>query len=319
MIAGGGGSVGDIVAGMETSPSGTQWRLAVDGQEATVVEVGGGLRAYSVAGESIVDGYEAGELCPGCAGQVLAPWPNRLRDGRYSFDGTSYQLALTEPPRHNALHGLVCWLRWSCVDASESAVTLGVDLPPTPGYPWRLRLETVWSLGPDGLTAEHRATNVGDRPAPFGLGTHPYVWLPGVPVNELVLRVPAQSRLLTDARLLPIGAAKVAGGDYDFTAPRRIGTTVLDDAFGDVIREPDGRSVATLSTVDASRTVEVWADEAFRWWQVFSGDTLTEPRYRRSVAIEPMTCPPDALRSGRDVVVLQPGETWQGIWGIRKG
>ena len=292
------------------SPSGTQWHLSADGQEAVVVEVGGGLRAYSAAGESIVDGYELDELCPGCAGQVLAPWPNRIRDGKYSFAGSSYQLALTEPTRHNAIHGLACWLRWSCVDLAASSVTLQCDLPPTPGYPWPLRLRTAWSIGADGLTAAHEATNLGDHPAPFGMGTHPYVQLPGVPLADTVLRLPAQSRLLVDARLLPIGAAKVTGTEYDFTEPRRIGSAVLDSAFGDVIHDGDGRSVARLSTVDDSRAVEVWADGSFHWWQAFTGDTLAEPRRRRSVAIEPMTCPPDALRSGRDVVVLQPEETW---------
>jgi aldose 1-epimerase len=302
---------------LDTSPSGTQWRLAADGQEAVVVEVGGGLRAYSVHGESIVDGYETGELCPGCAGQVLAPWPNRIRDGKYSFGGSSYQLALTEPARHNAIHGLACWLRWFCVDLTASSVTLACDLPPTPGYPWPLRLTSTWSLGPEGLSATHGATNLGDEPAPYGLGTHPYLQLPGVPVDDLVLQLPAQSRLLVDARLLPIGAAKVAGGDFDFTEPRRIGTTVLDSAFGDVVHGDDGRSIARLSTVDDERAVEIWADGSFHWWQVFTGDTLAEPRRRRSVAIEPMTCPPDALRSGRDVIVLVPGETWQGTWGIR--
>jgi aldose 1-epimerase len=128
--------------------------------------------------------------------------------------------------------------------------------------------------------------------------------------------VPARNRLLVDGRLLPIGAARVAGGEYDFTEPRRLGPLVLDTAFGDVIRESDGGSAVTVSTADGLRGARVWADGAFGWWQVFSSDTLPPDRFRRALAIEPMTCPPDAFRSGRDLIALEPGQTWRGTWGI---
>ncbi|HZN18054.1 MAG TPA: aldose 1-epimerase family protein [Micromonosporaceae bacterium] len=307
----------DTMPQTNRSPSGVQWRIRAADQEAVVVEVGGGLREYRVAGESIVDGYGADELCPASAGQVLAPWPNRVRDGRYTFAGATYQLALTEPARHNAAHGLVSWVRWTCVESTGSSATVECDLPAQPGYPWPLLLRTVWTVGEHGLVAAHSVTNLSADPAPFGLGAHPYLRLAGAGVDDLVLHLPARSRLLSDSRLLPIGAAKVAGTEYDFTQPRRLGATVLDDAFGEVERGPDGHCAVRLGTADGGRAVEVWADSAFRWWQVFTADTLPGARRRRSVAIEPMTCPPDALRSGRDVVVLAPGDTWHGSWGIR--
>jgi aldose 1-epimerase len=138
-----------------------------------------------------------------------------------------------------------------------------------------------------------------------------------VAVDDVVLHVPARTRLLVDGRMLPIGVAKVAGTEFDFSAPRRIGATVLDTAFGDVERDESGMSVVTLSAPAGSPSVAMWADAAFGWWQVYTGDTLPTDRYRRSVAVEPMTCPPDAFRSGRDVIVLEPGQTWSGAWGIR--
>jgi aldose 1-epimerase len=299
-------------------PSGAQWTIAAGGHEAVVVEVGGGLRTYRAGGVDYVDGYAADELCVGNAGQVLAPWPNRIRDGRYAFDGRSYQLPLTEPERHVALHGLVNWLPWRLVARDADAVTVQCELPAQPGYPWPLMLRTDWRVGADGLRATHEATNLGGVPAPFGVAVHPYLRLPGVPVDDLLLRVPGRSRLLVDGRLLPIGAAKVAGGEYDFTAPRRIGDALLDTAFGDLDPDPAGGSSATLSSADGS-AVSVWADSAFGWWQVFSGDSLTGERHRRSVAVEPMTCPPDAFRSGRDVIILKPGQSWRASWGIRPG
>jgi len=185
-------------------------------------------------------------------------------------------------------------------------------LPAQPGYPWTLRLGTTWRVEADGLRATHRATNLSDRAAPFGLGVHPYLAVPGR-VDDVVLTVPARTRLLLDGRKLPIGAARMAGGDHDFSTPRAIGSAQLDDAFGEV---PDGGSRVELSTVDGQPIASVWADTAFRWWQVFTGDPLPAPRTRRSVAVEPMTCPPDAFHSGRDVVAIEPGGTWHGSWGI---
>jgi len=296
-----------------THPSGAQWTISDRDQEAVLVEVGGGLRRWRVAGVDLLDGYSAAELCPAGAGQVLAPWPNRIRDGRYSFAGVPHQLPLTEPDRHNAMHGLVRWLPWTLVESTRSSLTCECRLPAQPGYPWPLVFQTVYALSGAGLTAEHRVTNLAADPAPFGLASHPYLQIPGVAVADLRLRVPARSRLLTDARLLPIGAAKVEGTEWDFTAARPVGELSLDTAFGRLIPEPDGGSTVTLTAPDGTG-VAVWADGSFRWWQVFTGDTLPAGRRRRAVAVEPMTCPPDAFRSGRDVITLAPGEPWQASW-----
>jgi len=298
-----------------TVPSGEQWTIKSAGYEAVAVEVGGGLRVFRSAGEDLLDSYRETEVSPGSAGQVLAPWPNRIRDGRYDFDGRSYELALTEPYRHNAIHGLVNWARWRAVEVDAESVTLAYELPPQPGYPWALQLRTTYALGETGLRAEHEVTNLADVDVPFGFGTHPYLQIPGVAVDDLILHLPARSHVLVDGRLLPIGAAKVAGGEYDFTAPRRLAKTVLDTGFGDLVREPDGGSAVTLSAPDG-RGVRIWADAAFGWWQVFTGNGLVGERFRRSVAIEPMTCPPDAFRSGRDLIRLAPGQTWAAAWGV---
>jgi aldose 1-epimerase len=169
----------------------------------------------------------------------------------------------------------------------------------------------------DGLRCDQEVTNASDANAPWGYSVHPYVQLTGVSVDDTVLRVPGRVRVLADTRLLPIGAVKVAGTEYDFTEPRRIGDAVLDTTFGDLDHEPDGGSSVTVAAPSGDPSVTVWADSAFKWWQVFTGDTLHGERHRRSVAIEPMTCPPDAFRSGRDVIVLEPGQNWSASWGIR--
>ena len=87
-----------------------------------------------------LDGYADGRAVARVApGRSWRPWPNRIRDGQLHVRGQAYQLTLTEPARHNAIHGLVNWVRWRLVEQAADAVTLEYDLPPQPGYPWPLR------------------------------------------------------------------------------------------------------------------------------------------------------------------------------------
>ena len=296
--------------------SGTQWSIEADGHHAVVVEVGGVLRGYSVDGVPVLDGFEADELSPASAGQILAPWPNRIRDGQYTFEEQDFQLPLTEPDKHNAIHGLTNWVRWTLVERTDASVTLAYDLPAQVGYPWALTLRTTWSVSSAGLRCDQEVVNDSGANAPWGYSVHPYLQLPGVAVDDIVLHVPARTRIVADGRLLPIGAAPVAGTEFDFTTPRRVGDLVLDTTFGDVEHGADGRTEVTIADPGSARKVTVWADEKFRYWQVFSGDTLTGERFRRSLAIEPMTCPPDSFRTKRDLTVLAPGERWSASWGI---
>jgi aldose 1-epimerase len=297
--------------------SGQQWTIEAQGHRAVVVEVGGVLREYSVDGTPVLDGFEPDELSPASAGQILAPWPNRIRDGKYTFQDKSYQLSLTEPARNNAIHGLVNWSRWEVVQQAADTITLEYDLPAQIGYPFWLRLRARWSVSAEGLRCDQEVVNISGEDAPWGYSVHPYVQLPGVAVDDIVLHVPGKNRIQADSRLLPIGTVSVAGTDYDFTEARKIGDLVLDTTFGDIEHDADGITRVTLSDAGSGREIVVWADGKFKYWQVFTGDTLHGERFRRSVAVEPMTCPPDAFRTGRDVTVLASGETWTASWGIR--
>jgi aldose 1-epimerase len=136
-----------------------------------------------------------------------------------------------------------------------------------------------------------------------------------VALADLELCLKARIRLLVDGRLLPIGAARVSGTEWDYSAPRKIGSASVNAAFGDISRDDNGLADVSITAPDG-RSVKVWADSAFPWWQLYTGDALTGERRRRAIAIEPMTCPPDALRSGRDLIRLEPGTEWKGSWGI---
>ena len=296
------------------TPSGEQLRISSAGYEATVVEVGGGLRTLAQDGEDLFDGYGESEMCDGGRGQLLIPWPNRLKDGSYEFEGERHQLALSEPERGNAIHGLLRWVAWTPIEREQERVVLRHLLHPQPGYPFLLEVEVEYALSTDGLTVRTRATNVGDRPCPYGAGAHPYLTAGADLVDSCRLRVPARTRLVADERGIPTGSEPVAGSEYDFRGGREIGSFRLDTAYADLERDQEGRARAELAS--ASRTVTLWVDAAHPYLMVFTGDTLRPERRRRSVAIEPMTCAPNAFQSGDGLVVLQPGESSASAWGI---
>jgi len=286
-----------------------------------VTEVGASLRHYSVGEVDVVDGYGARELCPSARGQVLAPWPNRLGDGRYEWRGRSGRAPLDEPERRNAIHGLVRWMAWTPLSLAQNLVVLGCRLHPQPAYPWYLDLQVAYRLGRLGLDVTVTATNPSeDEAVPLGVGFHPYLTVGTTPVDRAHLTVPARRRLVTDERGLPTADAAVAGTEYDFVAGRTIGPTRLDTAYTDLLRDEHGRATVVLRGPDDGRQVALWVDETFRYLMVFTADTVDQPgRRRASVAVEPMTCPPDALRSGADLLVLEPGASVSGSWGIVAG
>lgn len=240
-------------------PSGEQFELRHGGQSAVVTEVGAGLREYG----EIVLGYAVNEMCSSGRGQVLMPWPNRIVGGTYEWEGTSYQLPLSEVSRSTAIHGLVRWTNWDAVERSDSRVALEHTLFAQPGYPFMLALRVEYALGDDGLTVTTRAENIGERPCPFGAGHHPYI------------------------------------------------ACDVDAIYGDARLDESERWDGSYEIAG----VTVWADDAWPWVQLFSGD-LPDIQ-RRGFAVEPMTCPPNAFNTGEGLLRLEPGEAFEGTWGIR--
>ena len=296
-------------------PSGAQFEIGSGNQHVVVAEVGATLRSYQIDGHDVIDGFSIEETSAAGRGQVLAPWPNRLEDGTYEFDGRQGVAALDEPEHANAIHGLVRWLAWHPIARSADAVTLGCVVPEQPAFPWRIDLEVEYRVSPDGLEVTTVATTRADSTAPFGIGFHPYLTVGSSRIDEALLTIPARRRLETDRRGLPVGDASVIGTAYDFTDPKVIGGARLDTAFTELGMD---EGTATVRLESETRRVELWMADGFRYVMVYTGDTL-EPveRRRRGIAIEPMTCPPNALRTGTDLIRLDPGSSWTSRWGIR--
>jgi aldose 1-epimerase len=291
------------------SPSGEQFEIAFEDQRAVVTEVGGALRTYDVGDRQVIDGYGADEMCSAGRGQVLAPWPNRIADASYEFAGVRHELPVNERASQSAIHGLVRWVPWKAVDDGPGRIFVNHDLHPQPGYPFALSLQIEYMLSERGLRVTTRATNVGAESCPFGLGFHPYL-RPSTPtVDTATLHLPARTVLGTNERL------PVHGTDLDFLQPRAVGDTVLDTCFADLERGQDGLARFVLGNPTTGASTTLWVDEAYGYLMVYTGDTRPDVN-RRSLAIEPMTCPPQAFRRGESVVVLAPGESTVATWGI---
>jgi aldose 1-epimerase len=291
------------------SPSGEQVELAFGEQRAVVVGVGAGLRTYSIGERSLLDGYGDDEICSSGRGQLLVPWPNRIEDGSYEFEGRGHQLPLDEPERRNAIHGLVRWSHWAVAEREVDRVAFAHVLYPQPGYPFALELRVEYALSEDGLTVRTKATNVGSGPAPYGAGWHPYLAAEREVVDDVDLRVPAETVLQADERGLPVGRSAVVDAGLDFREARPIGSTRLDHCFTGLERDEDGRARVHFGATT------LWVDESYPYLMVFTGDGLPDVE-RGSLAVEPMTCAPNAFRSGEGLIRLQPGQAHAGAWGI---
>ncbi|CUU56163.1 aldose 1-epimerase [Parafrankia irregularis] len=302
-----------------TAPSGRQIELEHGDSRVVITEVGGGLRDYRVGGFAVLDGYGADAMASRGRGQLLLPWPNRVDGGRYTFRGTEHQLPVNEVALNNASHGLTRWLGWGLERLDVNAARADVILRAQSGYPFTVAFSALYRLADDGLTVTVTATNLGAQAAPVGLGAHPYFVLPGadgapVMVDDLTVAVPAETRLLVDGRLLPVGTEKVAGGPFDLREPRPLGDLALDTCFTDLTRDAQGRAVVTLAAAGGALTV--WQDETWPYLQLFTGDSFGPGQARRSIAVEPMTCPANAFNSGDGLRVLEPGESFGGSWGV---
>jgi aldose 1-epimerase len=270
---------------------------------------GGGLRRLVAGDWDVLEGYPAGTVAEGWRGAVLLPWPNRIRHGRWAWQGRDLQLDVHSPEQPHALHGLVAWQPWTVLDAGADRATVGTTLQARPGYPFHLAAAVDYALTGDRLTVTVRVRNIGSAPAPFGVGMHPYLHVGaaedgGISGADLV--VGARTALETDGGL-PTGERHRFHGDVG-----RIGHRAFDTPLTDLERDDDGWAHVRLR--GPAGRLDLAVDDAWPWLQLYTGDQMPEGQRRRSLAVEPMTCPPNALAEGADLLVLEPGGDWAGTW-----
>ena len=291
------------------SPTGIQLSLTRGAVSAQVAQVGASLRGLTVGGVDIVSRYPEDVPTPSCSGVVLAPWPNRVRDGVWRDAGEIRQLAITEPKLRNASHGLLRFTAYE-TEQADGVATLRAAIHPQTGYPYEIATSVTYALTEAGIRVTHTLTNRSDAPAPVALGTHPFVTIGDVDPRNLVLRVPAETQFETDERMLP---TKAVPAPEELRTGVRLGGVTLDTGFTGLHRDADGLVRHTLTAPDGRR-VTLWQGEGFDFVQVYT--TTTYPGQKLAVAIEPMTAPADALNSRIGIRRLAPGETWELSWGI---
>lgn len=306
--------------------SGRQVRISGGGYTAEIASVGATLRSLSHRGRPLTATFGADEVRPASLGAGLLPWPNRIAGGAYEFAGRSEQLPITEPERGNAIHGLASWLDWDVVGLAADRVELSTRIAAQPGYPHSLEVTTQFRLGDGGLQWSITARNAGSTPAPYGVATHPYLRLPTGRADHWRLQVPAHEVLDVDEDTkLPRrlhAVAEFADAAFDFTSARRIGPQRIDHALTGI--EADGKVARveligpeTADPAEVSGVSLSWDPQALPWVQIFTADVPDLPELdRRAVAVEAMTCPPDAFNSGTDLLVLDPGEAHEAMWTI---
>lgn len=295
------------------SPTGRQIHLTRDGVSAQIAQVGASLRGLAVGDVDLISRYPEDIPTPSCSGVVLAPWPNRIRDGVWrdgdEASSTLQRLAITEPKLHNASHGLLRFTAYE-IEEADAAATLRATIHPQTGYPYEIATSVTYTLTDAGIQVTHALTNRSDAPAPVALGTHPFVTIGDVDPRDLVLRVPAANQFETDERMLPI---ETVPAPEELRTGVRLGDITLDTGFTDLARGDDGRVRHSLTAPDGRR-LTLWQGEGFDFVQVYT--TAAYPGQQLAVAIEPMTAPADAFNSRLGLRRLATGETWTVSWGI---
>ena len=299
-------------------PSGEQIAIAHGDERAVITEVGATLRTFVKGGLGVIEGFAGDEVPTGARGQVLYPWPNRIGVGEWSFSDRTARPTIDDAAHATAIHGLVRWRPFRIDSVNQNRCALTLLLHPTPDFPFLSEINVTYHLGKLGLTVTTTVTNRDDVPIPFGVGFHPYLAVTTPTIEGAQLEVPASSYVAMNDRQLPTGEIlPVAGHAFDFTQRKSLSGHELDVTFTELRRDDSGLATVVLAD-SAGSEIELSVDRNFPYIQVYTGDHLGHGRRRTSVAVEPMTCPPDALRSGKDVVVLEPGQHWAGSWRLRR-
>jgi aldose 1-epimerase len=285
------------------------------GSSALVSPVGASLFELTLSGNKVIE-----QVAPGrpelYAGVVMAPWSGRIADGKWIDEtGAERSLAINEPARNNALHGLVYDKNFEVKKSSASSVELVIDIAATEGYPYALRLAVSYELEEGELYASFAVKNLSDSRAPFSIGFHPYIstaWADA----PLQLQVSAESVLELNENMIATGKAKVSDAGKDLRSGKALAEVKLDDDFTDL---DFVQGIATTKLLTASGSgLEVWQEDVFKHTVIYTPEEFpTSADSIKAIAIEPSSSAVNAFNTKEDFLLLSPGETRSGSWGIR--
>ena len=263
-------------------------------------------------GRNVLDGYTGAaglKTLDWAKSALLAPFPNRLKDGRYSAGGEEFQFPLNDAERGNALHGFVLDKPFEVeqVTLAPEKATIALIYRYSGDilhYPFPFSLRVTYTLkSPADFELSLNMENTGNRELPAGLGWHPYFQL-GVPADALELQLPPVEKISVDERMIPTGEKRAF---TDFQKLTAIAGAAFDTGF--LLSSPG--PVSEVHFGNGPARLCYWQDRAFPYLQVFI------PPARQSIALEPMSCNIDAFHNGEGLRILNPGERIEGKAGIR--
>ncbi len=293
-------------------------------QRLVINQVGGGLISYQVEkdGETkdMIVSYES---CPeekvGMMGDVLFPFPGRVKNSEYSFEGKEYKISGTKEIDGNALHGFVTDKEWKVVEKNDDSIKLSYEIKKEEyeknGYPFSLKIQVKYSLSDNGLKVETEITNTGESKAPFGLGFHPYFTAGTDKADNISLKIDAKKLVEFDDNLFPTGKmVGLDGQELDYNQEKKIGEKTIDNCFTGLVYT---NNISKTEISSKLAKLNIWQDKNFNYLQMYSADTIGDKFMRAGFAIEPQTCTGYALNKPEmGLKTIEPGESFKAVWGV---
>jgi aldose 1-epimerase len=292
-----------------------------DGQttsSAIIARVGAALVSWTTNGTQLVEPGHLEAVGPYCEGIVMAPWPNRLEDGKWSYKGETLEFPLNIQSQQNANHGLLIDFPYDVVEQTESSITLGALIHARTAYPFNVFTTVKYELSATGIKVTHTAENLSEEAAPYAVGGHPYFQIAGVQTADLILRSDAATVLDVNERQIPVGKSATAGTRFDMREGVRVGDNFYDHGFTDLPRDENGLAHTYLTAPDG-RGFDVWQDAEFKHVVIFTPDFYwdeSRDAKRFAAAIEPQTAGANAFKTGEDLKWLNKGEKYSASWGV---
>jgi aldose 1-epimerase len=277
---------------------------------------GAQLKSLQREGVEFIQQHEELPEVPWSAGIVMAPWVNRIDAGKWTQNGVSYTLPITDEAFGNAIHGLVSYEDFDVLAQTESAVRLGRVIKPVEGYPFEIDFRLEYHLQPDGIAVRHIAVNHSAQPAPFATGAHPYLVLGDEPLDRATIRVAARTYVASDERMIPVSREFTDNTPFDLTGGVVVDHLRVDNSYGNLQRNDQG--IASASLIGSELGLEVWQDSKFSYTHIFVTPNFSGPSGKcLAVAVEPTTGPANNFNTGEALIWLEPEKVWRGSWGIR--
>jgi aldose 1-epimerase len=284
---------------------------------ATIARVGAALVSWKANGVQLVEPGNLEAVGPYCEGIVMAPWPNRLEDGKWNYKGKTLEFPLNIQSQQNANHGLLIDHPYDVVEQTDSSITLGALIHARMAYPFNVYTTVKYELVAGGVVVTHTAENLSDDEAPYAVGGHPYFQIEGVATGDLVLRSNAAAILDVNERQIPIGKLDTAGTRFDLREGVKVGENFYDHDFTGLTRDADGLAHTYLTAPDG-RELDIWQGPEFKHVVIFTPDfywDVSSDEKRIAAAIEPQTAGANAFKTGEDLIWLKKGEKFSTTWG----